>query len=386
MPNKHLPTLSSSGADAVFTYPWLFNRRTDLALFFLPIFPAAALALLSGQLGVSQSLFWSAILAQGFGLGPFHLGLTWSHYLDKDNLKHYSNDENRSWSLLAPMLVIPLTVLCYVWQTKLAICIYVLWTIQHLVQQNLGVLLLYKNSGPDEAFVDRSTTARSLHASAALFAFIFLRNYVPPGTPLSHLISGIIMLTAAESLWFSGKYLLELRQQAKSGRQINVPGLAFWLLSMVFFAPFALFRSNFAQALLSSLVLHWFQYIGLNYKLVKAKYSCDAVNARRLLSPFGATSCFLFPGLALLGLIAAVDLIISTGSLKTQWQLDALTGLSTGIAFTHYLQDAFIWRLRNEFNRRSLLPYLKPATKRTVPAAHQKLANVRPEQETPLAI
>jgi hypothetical protein len=38
-----------------------------------------------------------------------------------------------------------------------------------------------------------------------------------------------------------------------------------------------------------------------------------------------------------------------------------LTGFLFGVSNVHYWQDAFLWRFREEFQRQSILPYLKEA-------------------------
>ena len=54
--------------------------------------------------------------------------------------------------------------------------IWFVWSIQHLVQQNIGILLLYHNARANEVVVNRKTETLSVQVSAVLFSLLFIRR------------------------------------------------------------------------------------------------------------------------------------------------------------------------------------------------------------------
>ena len=251
---------------------WMFSRNIDLAVFFVPaVIALAGVSILSGAARINSTVML-LLLTQGFGIGPLHLGLSWFHYADKRNLAHYTKNENKLAFVWAPLLAVPITTLLFLWQSKLVLCAYVLWTIQHLVQQNLGILLLYQNHNSSEISIDRSILAKTLHSAAAFFAFVFLYSFLGNNPALQTVVSAILILTGVETTVSCWNYVKSVSNQLILGKRLNIPATAMWLLAMVFFLPFAVFKGSWDTALFFGLIIHWCQYIGLNWVLTQRKY------------------------------------------------------------------------------------------------------------------
>lgn len=103
-------------------------------------------------------------------------------------------------------------------------------------------------------------------------------------------------------------------------------------------------------------LLHWLQYIGLNYVMVKRKYSDE--QAKYL--PFGNLN-----GVQSLTIVCAVILFFQYGIFLfclNRWPQENLMHMWSacflGTGLVHYLLDGFIWKFREPFIRQAMLPYL----------------------------
>jgi hypothetical protein len=238
----------------------------------------------------------------------------------------------------------------------LLIFIYVIWTIQHIAKQNVGILLLYHNYDGDEAIVARDTEIRSVETAAAMFSFLFLNGFIEQTGWIALAVHLVIMVTAIELVWLLIRYIGSLVSQLQAGKSLNAPAFAFWVISLLTFVPFALAK-NYGQGLFVALVMHWFQYVGLNAILVKRKYSIGT-NKRSLI---GHQPLILFCAVGVLfaALSLPIELLTIGGINPEAWQLRIFAGLVYGFTLSHYFLDAFIWRFRDPFNRASILTYLK---------------------------
>ena len=123
---------------------------------------------------------------------------------------------------------------------------------------------------------------------------------------------------------------------------------AIYLLSLAFFAPVFCFSSPYA-AVAGVVLAHGFQYL-LIVGLVAA--------GQRRLSP--ALQLGLLLNVALLGGIA---LNLASHLHDGSWAARTAYGAYLGLVMTHFVVDAGLWRLRDEFPRsflRSAVPYLLP--------------------------
>lgn len=356
---------SEATADAVLLpkigikYSWIFDARHDLLFFYAPIVVAVSIYCMVHMSAVIKAPILLFAALQGFGLGPFHAGATWFHYLDKTNRDHYwGTKENRRDFFYLPLLIFASTVGCTMLSPQLSTIIYMGWTVQHLVKQNVGIGLLYHNQKAGEAIVNRNIEVRSQYAAGVMFTCIFIQSLLP-GVAF---FTPITVLAAVATVVLSILYMRDLMLQMRQGLQLNLPSFSFWLFSMVCLCPFAFGDKYYAEAILIPIIMHWFQYIGLNYLLVKRKYA-DPANDGKL--PAARPLMLLTAiGFLFVGIIASIGVTgISTNVINDLNSMPGrvLLGIMMGIGNTHYFQDAYIWRFREPFNRKAILTYLKPA-------------------------
>jgi hypothetical protein len=229
---------------------------------------------------------------------------------------------------------------------------------QHLVKQNTGILLLYHNHKAGEAVVGRDLELNSQYASNIFFALYFFNRVILPGIGdyVRQTVMVLSMIVLVFALYYAVEYIRQLYGQVKKGAPLNVPALCFWFLSLMWLMPVAFLGKSYFDGILIPNVMHWIQYIGLNYLLVKNKYS-DPVRLGWL--PLKHPMLvFLAVCLGVVAIYEAAGLgtLITALSLP---MLRALQGVILGLSNVHYFQDAYIWRFREEFNRNAMLPYLK---------------------------
>jgi hypothetical protein len=341
----------------VLTFPWMFGRSFDVMFFFLPVLLGITCFALSQVSVVSASAFWLFLVLDAFGAGPFHFGPTWFAYFDKKNRDYWKSMRSKQiiFFLAPPLLIIGVT-LTFMYVFGVVEILITIWAIQHLVQQNVGILLLYHNQGKGEAIVNRQLEMKSQQLPAILFSLIFFwRIFL-----LSPQGIGWVVFFAGLSIWALRPvvaYLIDMRNQVRSGSKINVPAFAFWVISVTCIVPFAFLGKNFAEAWIIPVTVHWFQYIGLNYAMVKSKYAPDSAQVGDLprMSPlllFFITCITLFVMAMLVFLVGNV--VFKSNLMVTKM----LTGLWLGVTACHYFLDAFLWRFREAHARQSILPHL----------------------------
>lgn len=340
------------------TTPWLSNAKSDVAFFFAPAVVATLLTSLFRHDAVVNSPFLLFLILQGFALGPFHQGLTWFQYFDKANLRQYSQSKNLFWAFAAPVLIVIFAIVAYWFSPPLLLFVYIAWTIQHIAKQNIGILLLYHNQSRNEAVVHRDIETRSVETSAALFSFAFLNGFIAQSGWIAVAVHLLIAFLSIELIWLTVRFVIDLKRQVTVERKsLNAPALIFWMLSCLAFIPFALAK-DYGQGLFVALIMHWFQYIGLNAMLVRRKYSVES--NKNLLIGGKPAVLFVCTGL----LFALVSMPVQAFTVNqvdpNNWTLRILIGLVYGLTLSHYFLDAFIWRFREPFNRAAILSYLKP--------------------------
>jgi hypothetical protein len=338
-------------------FPWMFGRNHDLFFFFFSVIIGFAVFAVTQSPMVSMSLVLAALIPTAFGAGPLHQGPTWFMYWDSKNRAHYKSSPKKTFIFyMAPLLVFVCSVAGMVSPTfsPLVLGIWFVWSIQHLVQQNVGILLLYHNPKDKEAIVERRLEVLSQQIPAVLFTLLFIRRIALSGH--SNLgFDALIGLFGAWSLLLVGRYLLNLRKQiSEEGKWINVPALSFWSLSVCSLWPLALIGRDFGEAFIAPVTWHWFQYLGLNWQLVRNKYSTGEINNLPVHKP---VSLFLATCLALF----LLNLGLSMGSQAAgtpKFAKDLLAGVLIGLVNVHYFLDAFMWRFREPYQRAAILPFL----------------------------
>jgi hypothetical protein len=340
------------------TFPWIFNQKLDLLFFFLPVILAPLMLMLAQSSFAVNSAFWGILIINSFGLGDFHVGATWFNYFDRKNRSFYASSPAKiRIYYLIPAAIIPLTMFGVIYLPALTVFIYMAWSIQHLVQQNVGLLLLYHNHKQNEAIVGRTLEMRSLHAGAVFFSMIFAQRVLWPSAILSPIWVTIIAAVGLSFFALIIFYLRELFHKIRQGASLNVPALLFWCLAIFFFAPFALIGKGYTDAILVSNIMHWCQYIGLMYALSFRKYKKDQLKDLPWPRPL---IIFVLMGAAMVALLMGIRTAIGPISLESSpWTIKALLGFVLGMGMIHYWQDAFMWRFREPFYRETVLTFLR---------------------------
>jgi hypothetical protein len=336
----------------------MFGSGFDVAFFFLPLFFAIWCYWLTQAAGFSQQVVFSALVFTAFGAGPIHQGATFFFYFDKRNRDYYASDAAKQrifyW---APPLIMAGTIAVYMlvpFGKPIVNLVWMLWALQHFIQQNVGILLLYHNHNKGEAIVPRALEQQSMWASCTFFFVMFVQR-VMIGKP-NIITETALVLSFAWALFTCSKYVWELVKQVRAGSYLNMPALLFWILGVWSFLPLGVLGKQFGDAYLITTTVHWFQYIGLNYIMVRNKYKTeDHLQNLPARHPFLllVSVCLLFFG-------ANFALAMLSGGVQFSSQIRDLgwaTGI--GIALCHFFLDAFIWRFREPYQRQAVLPYLK---------------------------
>ncbi|HEY9717355.1 MAG TPA: hypothetical protein V6C69_07800 [Trichormus sp.] len=338
-------------------FRWLFSKTIDLSIFYLPVLLGILACALVHADVFSRTIFFSFLLFQGFGLADFHIGATWFHYLDRRNWHFYTqSSDNRLNYLFIPLAWIVATAVAQIFIPKLVFSLFIIWTIQHLVQQNVGILLLHHNDG--DARVERNLEVRTQHWTAIAFSLLFVRRLMPHNHVYELSLQALIAVSSIVAVVFVVQYIGSLRRQARAGATINLPALFFWIGSALFILPTSFVGSEMREALLIPQMVHWFQYVGLNFVLVSRKYKAGATSTELPMAK--PIAFFLLTGATVAAAMMLGYWIVDVQAVKGT-ALNLIVGALYGIGFAHYWQDAFIWKFREPFNRQMMLPFLKPA-------------------------
>jgi hypothetical protein len=361
---------------SMFCYPWMAGRNFDLLWYFAPIFVAIAASYLIRANPAWGTGLLFLFVANAFGVGPAHQGPTWFFYFDKRNREHWSQDRMRVLLYyFAPALVFVVSIVLALYVPWLSLLVTTLWGIQHFVQQNFGITLLYHNKNNNEAIPERNLLLRSLWTPAIFFIAIFFHHvWTTPSAlsgsgasaatiaakaapPMDAWVIGVFAILGVVALYDVSRVLLHLRAQVGSGARINVPAFMFWAVSVLYYVPYLLPGQTLATVSVIPGTMHWFQYIGLNMILIKQKYG---ESERESDIPCGATKLMvvLCVGSTLFFLLSrGIQQDFAVDSFN--WRL--LLGVYFGLANVHYFQDAFFWKFREKFQRESIMPFLMKA-------------------------
>ena len=333
----------------------MFGREHDLFFFFFSALIGFAVFALTQSTLASTSIIFAALIPTAFGAGPFHQGPTWFMYFDQKNRAHYrSTLQKKVVFFLAPPLIVAGSVLGIIVCKPLLIAIWFIWSIQHLVQQNVGILLLYHNPRQPEAIVERKKEVLSLQIPSVLFTLLFVRRIMMNGQS-NMAFDALIAIAALWSAILMVNYAVDLKRQVQEGKSINVPALSFWGLSVLSLAPMAFLGRDFSEAFVAPVTWHWFQYIGLNWRLLRKKYDGGTENANLPVS----RPVVLFFATCLTLVLVNIGLSISSRAPGlNDFNKDMLIGALIGLVNVHYFLDAFMWRFREPYQRAAILPYL----------------------------
>ncbi|HEY9786466.1 MAG TPA: hypothetical protein V6D17_13750 [Candidatus Obscuribacterales bacterium] len=345
---------------ALLQYPWLLGWKTDVLFLLLPNLFAFALymALISRPFALDSLTQLIILLYAG---NVFHQGATWFHYVDKRNYQYYFATTERTikYAVIPPLiLLLSLVVGYFYWQ--IVFVVYMIWTVPHFVQQNVGILLLYHNHGQNEAIVPRQLEAKSQQIAGLFFSMLAVDRLFLHGTAIAPFFMALIAVVFCALLVSVTAYLFQLLSQVKKGAYINVPALLFWLASIMFFLPFAYVSKDPNISIIIPSLLHWIQYIALNYVLVKRKYAAEE---RKADLPSAKPMLFFL-------VFCSVILCLQFGpwmAFNTYFadKINIWISAFLGLGMVHYWIDGLIWKFRDPFIRSNTLPFIvrpKPTT------------------------
>lgn len=336
---------------------WLFGQKMDLAFLFLPAILAPLLFIFSQTNQLAQTTLWGLVVLNAFGLGDFHVGITWLNYLERNNLDYYtSSGAKKAIYFLGPIAIVLLSVAGAFVLPGIVAAVYMVWSVQHICQQNVGLLLLYHNHGQNEAIVNRQLEVRSLQLGAVFFSILFAQRMFLielAKFPFWKAIVVVAGLAFAFTIWL---YLRELIVQISRGAYLNAPAFLFWCLSIYIFAPFAFLGKSYGDAILIANTMHWAQYVGIMFLLCRRKYQGEQLKAIPFAHPILLFFVFGISMIALLDFIRALPYAIFHDCL---WLTTAVVGIVAGVGMVHYYQDAFMWRFREPFYQEPVLSYLR---------------------------
>lgn len=333
----------------------MFGREHDLFFFFFSVFIGLAAFAVTQTPAASMSLLLAALVPTAFGAGPLHQGPTWFMYWDSKNRAHYGSTLKKAFVFyIAPFLVFATTVVGMLTPglKQLVLGIWFVWSIQHLVQQNVGILLLYHNPKENEAIVERRLEVLSQQIPAIFFTLLLIRRTTLHQSYLAFDV--VVGLFGLWSLFLVFQYLLNLRQQTEQGKYLNVPAFVFWSLSVCSLSTFAFLGRDFLDSFIAPVTWHWFQYLGLNWRLIRNKYSTQEINNLPINKPV-----LLFISTCLALFVVNIGLSMCNQAQETpKLAKDVLAGCLIGLVNVHYFLDAFMWRFREPYQRAAILPFL----------------------------
>lgn len=223
-----------------------------------------------------------------------------------------------------------------------ALLVFFGWQFFHFQKQNVGMAALACTTQRVrglQRIERRAIVAAGIGGIVGLLAHPeLLRLSVAPPVRWAFSLGLVIFILAV------GSGVIALRRRETADRPPAF--VAIYLLSLVFFAPVFLFSSPYA-AVAGVVLAHGFQYL-LIVGLVAA--------GQRRLSPVLQLGVLL--NVALFGGIA---LNLASHLHDGSWVARTAYGAYLGLVMTHFVVDAGLWRLRDEFPRsflQSAVPYL----------------------------
>ncbi len=337
-------------------FDWMFSPWQDLLYFFLPVPFTLMLYLGAQQFEATNALLYTIIVFEIVGFGAFHQGATWFHFLDKENRKHYFVGKKGILDFVVqPLFLFVATVVGEITVPALTFFIYICWSLNHAIQQNIGIMLLYQNSKTNEAKIPRAIQSWSQRLVGLSMALVFFRKQLLTGTPLFEPMMVPIAITAIAGIAYSAAYIWSLGKELAAGKHLNAPSFLFWLLCVTYLVPFAFLGKNYDDALMIPLMVHWCQYIGINFVVAKRKYQGEErIENIPLKKPI---LLYIISGFSLVFFILTLTYFQKLqGDTNLSGQL--LKGIVLGFGMVHYYLDGFIWRFRDKFPREAMLPYL----------------------------
>ena len=329
-------TIELSAAPVLAQSHWIISEREDLTWFI-----GSSLA---GYLAM-------ALMAAGFPLTPLFLvwliGIDGPHVLATVTRTYFDKVERKAlgpalWMIIPAMLVGPVAVATG--HEKLFYLVAVSWLHFHIAKQHFGFVMLYKHKNRERDRFDYHLDRYFLLASLMV---PYARFVIATADPLR----GLGIAQAANELLLAGYVLLAVFflgrqvQKVRSGVPVNAPKLLLFLavvpLQWLAFGYAATF--GFEGIVRAGIILglfHSFQYHRLMWFHNQNRYSEPRSENRFGLAATLARH-FAYYALAAVALNLVLNVLPSMALPSSP-----VKAAVWGLAFTHYMLDARIWRVR----------------------------------------
>jgi len=377
------------GAERPAPVKWIGGAAFD-AMFF--VFPTIFSVLYVGAFLVfgGNGMVHSALNAFLLCFAVFHTCGTFFFYFDRQNLAHY----RRHYKIyfIGPAVVflggMGISITEYfaymnpaVPRFDFTLAIAFIWVSYHVTRQNIGFAGFYRHKFGLFDHRERDIDNHAIYANALLlysmgWVFSDYPMFLSPVRELGFWHWLLIPLVAYW-VWAMVHMVVARARSLWASKFASWPHAAMVFTSLTF--PLPLFFTVFSPEpnfLMFShaqfgLVAHYTQYIAIVMLVHFHKYPAMMPSAHgggeapagraelifgRL--PFnGIWALFAFSLLFTGGLVGFFYFSASTGH---QSLIAIATGMVIGSGFVHFYLDAYMWAMREDFNRKALLPYLKP--------------------------
>jgi hypothetical protein len=323
------PMIMTAAAQAPITQSrWIINRREDLTWFI-----GSALA---GYAAI-------ALLAAGVPTLPillvWILGIDGPHVVATATRTYFDPEERGKlgpllWAILPCMLAGPMCV--YLGYGSWFYLVALTWQALHVSKQHFGFAMLYraKVRERDGVLLDKLTILAGMMIPFA--RYVLLTFNLVPAEIVGFLDSLLIALYVALIVWFTGRQIQLWRQ----GKPVNIAKLllvaaALPLPWVAFYHALPLGKDGLVRLVMASGLFHAVQYHRLILFHNRNRYTDD----RAPMASFFSKNLLAYAALAVGG--SAMVFLLGR-------QSQYLAAAVWGVAFTHYVLDSRIWRVRGD--------------------------------------
>jgi hypothetical protein len=343
----------SNAADLRVERGWIQSRPYDLTLFTLS--PLAGLLVILAANG-SPTGGLLGLLATYLIAIPHYVS-SFSFYLGDENLAYY---RTRRLAFFAGPFLILLAVLglrLFKFDAIVQSSLYV-WNVYHVSLQSAGILSIYRrlNGG---GFAERPFAHASILGVNSTMAFWHVERFAPLYGLLQTIhfpfwaIRPFLLTVSVAALLFYGIHVMR-RPRPLSGAEFGL-----LVSALLFFHPY-LWVTDSNLATLGMLMGHFIQYLGIIWLVNRRKYAtAGGSEHQRVLSRLSGSFPLLLLSFAAVGFVFYV---VQHGSAWIGIPL-AYIVLWNSLTLVHFYLDGLVWAFKNPFVRKSLGPYLTPASR-----------------------
>jgi len=287
--------------------------------------------------------------------GPAHVSLTTWFYLDPIARPHFREHAVRYY-LVPIALIVGATSMYFVWgeatPTRWLNFGFSAWLLWHYQRQNWGI----------HSFVSRVTSGEpATRLEETVFRLSIVGAFIA-GVKTVGFGSGTVVSEWADVAYQIGRgissvvpFVILVALLRTASLRAAPARLATLLGGAVFFLPVYVFP-DFGSAFLTYALAHGLQYV-VFMSYVAGRTATLRSSSASPVAPGAVSSRPGVPALLLCALTVGI-LLQMTGDVNLLKEINLLPlyGLSLGITMAHFVIDAGIWRLRDEFPRRYVGP------------------------------